>query len=542
MYQALYRKYRPLNFNEVVGQEVIVQTLKNAIITNKISHAYLFTGPRGTGKTSLAKIFSKTVNCNNPINGVSCEKCESCNLINNKQSNDIYEIDAASNNGVDEIRNLKSKINLVPSSSKYKIYIIDEVHMLSTGAFNALLKTLEEPPAHVIFILATTEPQKLPSTILSRCQRYDFKRISNNMIVERLKFICDQEKIEITDDALNEIARISDGGMRDSISILDQTISYKGTAIESSDIHMVNGTLTQNDLTNFMKEIFSGNTENILNMIDQYNNDGKNIIKLTDEIIYYLRNLLIYKLAPNYLHDDTYRNVSELINVDGLYDFIESMNNLKNNMKYSTNIKTSFEIEILRYLATKNSKNISQEIKIDEKKLVKEESKKAEVSAQVPEKVFADGKLVNLRIENTLARFNKKNLLDLRKKKDEIKYYLVDPDNGKYAALLMDGEMKAASDEYVIYVYTSSEDVELFNTHFPEIEKIFTLAMKKAYKLVAVTDEQWEKIKDEFNNKRKKYTYVNEENTPKTGEISISSNTKNVDLFDDIVEYTEEEL
>ena len=227
MYQALYRKYRPKTFDDVVGQDVIVKTLKNSIKNDMVSHAYLFCGPRGTGKTSIAKIFAKILNCTNLKDLEPCNECVSCIQVNTNQNIDIIEIDAASNNGVDEIREIRNKITLVPANSKYKIYIIDEVHMLSGAAFNALLKTLEEPPSHVIFIFATTEPQKIPTTILSRCQRFDYKKISDSKIVERLKFIAKSEKINISDEALFEIARLSDGGMRDSISLLDQALAYK---------------------------------------------------------------------------------------------------------------------------------------------------------------------------------------------------------------------------------------------------------------------------------------------------------------------------
>ena len=248
MYQTLYRKYRPSNFNEVIGQDIIIKTIKNEIKNNKLSHAYIFSGPRGTGKTSTAKIIAKTINCENPIDLMPCNKCVNCTLINNKQSIDIIEIDAASNNGVDEIRELRNNVNLVPSSGKYKIYIIDEVHMLSIGAFNALLKTLEEPPSHVIFILATTEIHKIPNTILSRCQKFDFNKISVNKIKERLEYIIKEEKINIEEEAIIEIARLADGGMRDALSILDQVISYSDDKITVSSIHEINGTIPQYEL------------------------------------------------------------------------------------------------------------------------------------------------------------------------------------------------------------------------------------------------------------------------------------------------------
>ena len=267
MYQALYRKYRPVDFDSVIGQNSIVSTLKNSIIYNKVNHAYLFFGPRGTGKTTLSKIFARSINCLNPVDGCSCGKCDNCLHSYEKECIDIIELDAASNNGVDEVREIINNVSLVPTYLNYKVYIIDEVHMLSTGAFNALLKTLEEPPEHVVFILATTDPQKVPETIISRCQCFSFKRISNDLIIDYLKDISQKEKIKIEDDVLEQIAIASNGGMRDSLVLLDQLSSFTDKKIDMSIYTDLNGTITYQDIDNFINDILVGNINSIINNI-----------------------------------------------------------------------------------------------------------------------------------------------------------------------------------------------------------------------------------------------------------------------------------
>ena len=305
MYQALYRKYRPTTFDDVVGQDVVVKTLINAIKNNKLSHAYIFSGPRGTGKTSIAKILAKAINCEDE-NSIICDKCVSCTQINNKQSTDIIEIDAASNNGIDEIREIRNKVGLVPTTGKYKVYIIDEVHMLTTGAFNALLKTLEEPPSHAIFILATTEFHKIPATIVSRCQKFEFKKIENKKMFDRVKKITIEEGIKIDDKCIKEIVRLSDGGLRDCISLLDQVNAYTNGNIDYNSICDVNGIIGYQTLINFLIAVFNKDLKYILHNINLFDDNGKNFVKITEELLSHLRNILLISVNQELVDDKEY--------------------------------------------------------------------------------------------------------------------------------------------------------------------------------------------------------------------------------------------
>ena len=298
-YRALYRVFRPQTFSEVRGQDHISTTLKNAIVTERLAHAYLFCGPRGTGKTSSAKILAKAVNCLDLRNGEPCNQCASCKAINEENFLDVLEIDAASNRGIDEIRDLREKVRFAPSQGKRKVYIIDEVHMLTNEAFNALLKTLEEPPAHVLFILATTEPQKIPLTILSRCQRFDFRKINTAEISAHLADIVQEEGVSISDDALNAIARKAAGGMRDAISVLDQCIAFAGERIELHHVEMVLGTVSEEATAALVDTVIQQNYSQLFLSLNDFIQQGKDIKQILRDCIQYCRQLLLLKVAPD---------------------------------------------------------------------------------------------------------------------------------------------------------------------------------------------------------------------------------------------------
>ena len=350
-YQALYRVWRPQTFEDLVGQDMITKTLKNALATKQTTHAYLFAGPRGTGKTSCAKLFAKALNCPNQVNGDPCNECETCKAITAGRLNDVIEIDAASNNGVEEIRDIRDKVKYAPTQADYKVYIIDEVHMLSTSAFNALLKTLEEPPANVVFILATTDPHKIPATIISRTQRFDFKRITSCAILERMEYILKQKQFEYDEKALNVIARAAEGGMRDALSILDQVLSFGDNKVTLDNALLVTGSVTRENLIKYLSQVQNHETVAGLQTIHAILDEGKDSKRLLEDLINCCRDLLLYKQAPEMLEqtgsvmiDDEFKSMAEKSNPETLYRYIDTLNEQQENMRYSMHQSVYLEV------------------------------------------------------------------------------------------------------------------------------------------------------------------------------------------------------
>lgn len=533
-YTALYRKYRPSNFANVVGQEVVVDILKNSILNNKVSHAYLFTGPRGTGKTSIAKILAHAVNCLN-FNGDICGECEVCKNLEINDS-DIIEIDAASNNGVDEIRTLRDNVKLLPSFCKYKIYIIDEVHMLSTGAFNALLKTLEEPPSHVIFILATTEPNKIPLTILSRCQRFDFNKISNEKLVSRLLYIATQEGKIVDKSILEYIAEISDGGLRDAINLLDQVISLPQESVTLEEIDRLSGRISQNTLFELLNAISTGNYVSILNISDIIYGEGKNYKDIADGMLAIVRDLSINFEVDSYFNKD-YSSKLATINIpfDKLISITSLLNELIKELKNSNDPKMLFDIYMVNICNSLSSKgnlsvkkediNNSQTVELKNKEVnnisnIKENKEKLDINKDSDEKTINEetvntsndiinGDLKSIRINNVLAEADKSILNNIVNSYDKIGDYVSNKVYNTLSILLLDGHVVVASTKYLLFAFESEEDVTLFDNNYKQIELFIKEVFEETYKVAAVTKKEWQRIKDDFiKNKKNQIPYV----------------------------------
>ena len=498
IYKALYRKYRPKNFNEVAGQKFVVQILKNSIINLKISHAYLFYGPRGTGKTSIAKIFAKSINCENNSNGISCEECDKCKAFDN-ESVDIIEIDAASNNGVDEIRELKSKVNLVPSFMKYKVYIIDEVHMLSIGAFNALLKTLEEPPEHVIFILATTELNKVPNTIVSRCQLMEFRRITDSEMYDVLSNVSKKEKIGINDEAINEIIKYSDGGLRDSLGLLDKISLYSMEDIDGDDVRLVCGNASYKDIESLLSYIEEKKIDQLVEKIDEMHFKGINLVNVANEIILSLQK----KMLTDYDSDAC----KEIL----------LLNDLVEKIKKSSNQKIVFEAGLINIINQKNSGNISREIILEENNqqnsenssLSSKKSVKKEQSVEEKKKILDFSEMKKVRINNSFVAADKEILKSMKKEWSSLNDYIFDSEYGAIVSLLVDSMPVVASEDYLVLMF-EYDSLELrANEIYLKIQEFLLNKMNKNYKVISITNDEWKNFKDEYiKNIKNDYKYV----------------------------------
>ncbi len=554
MYQALYRKYRPIVFKDVVGQKSIVKVLQNSILNQHIGHAYMFFGPRGTGKTSLAKIFARTINCQSLSGGEICQKCDSCKEMLSTNCVDIIEIDAASNNGVDEIRELKSKINLVPAQLKYKVYIIDEVHMLSIGAFNALLKTLEEPPEHIVFILATTDPQKVPETIKSRCQCFNFKRISHNDIVQKLTEICQKEKKNVDEEVLKNIAISSNGGLRDSIGMLDMLCSTYNQKITMKEYVEINDLIEDEEIQTILTEIFEAKTNDLLAHIEKINNSGKNLLSISDLILQKCRDSIV-----NY-----YRNKEKLeFSLDLLEDFAFMLNEKNYDFKRAANPKIYFEMLLLKFIndhikIEKEPKIISREIIIEQKfdKKTEQEVKTEDLNEKKERETFSEKdsydkiekdyldeyhKIMDIRVNNTLCKAEKELLNTTKEKFQLLSEYVFDQEIGYLVCELMDGTVRAVSPENIVisFEYDSMIDTNIKNIDLLQktMEKITNLDQKLAF----ITDEEWNQQRKKYIQllkTGKNYTYIDEPSLPVIPKIEKKESILNhaQKLFGDIVE------
>lgn len=527
-YQALYRVWRPQKFEDIAGQQAITKTLRNAIVQDKTSHAYLFTGPRGTGKTSAAKIFAKAINCPNVKEGEPCNDCEICQSISQGKLGDVIEIDAASNNGVEEIRDIRDKANYAPTQAEYKVYIIDEVHMLSMGAFNALLKTLEEPPANVIFILATTEPHKIPLTIISRTQRFDFRRISPQDIVSRMKYILTQKSVEFEEDALTTISKAAEGGMRDALSILDQALSFSEGKLKTEDAMRITGSITQDLLSEYIRAVYTRETEKGLNILHELIAEGKDPSRFVEDIILFSRDVLLYQTAQSDIllkmgkADDKFIQLSTEVDSILLYEVINIFNQTQQEMRLSNHAEVYLEVATVRLTQPTNPYLKKEEIKkqpeveevssaelsdlkkqlADMQRLIQnisgsEESAKAAPSKPKRSKSSLVFKVNRPSVYKVLEKATKNDLAQLKDVWPDLMNVL----EASQKAIMNTSTPVAASPQglvvtfdYDILCERATNDTLLLNTIGEYLEKV----IGHRAELISVPAEQWPVIRQEF--------------------------------------------
>ncbi|MED3944933.1 DNA polymerase III subunit gamma/tau [Priestia megaterium] len=524
-YQALYRVYRPQSFNDVVGQQHIIKTLQNALVQEKFSHAYLFSGPRGTGKTTAAKILAKAVNCEKAPIAEPCNECATCRGITDGSISDVIEIDAASNNGVDEIRDIRDKVKYAPSAVRYKVYIIDEVHMLSIGAFNALLKTLEEPPAHVIFILATTEPHKIPLTIISRCQRFDFKRISPEDIVYRMKEVLGSEELEVSEDALYEIAKASEGGMRDALSLLDQAISYSTEKVSLEDVLSITGAVSQSFIVKIVQAIFNKNIVEALDSVESLIKNGKDPARFVEDLIFYYRDVLLYQASEENAYllekaavNEEFKELSSKMDSAFIYKVIAELNQTQQEMKWSNHPRVLLEVALVKLAQSSTNQesalpyqDILQKMNQMEAELqqLKEKGIQLDHTAQAVQTEKKQTRQSRSQYKTPVGKVNevlknatRQNLETIKRSWAQVLDTLKQQNKASHAALLSNSEPVASSDQsfilkfkYEIHCKMASENNNNVRDNLENI--LYTLIGSKR-EMVAIPESEWDKVREEF--------------------------------------------
>ncbi|WP_010630869.1 DNA polymerase III subunit gamma/tau [Sporolactobacillus vineae] len=560
-YQALYRVYRPQTFHDLAGQQRITQTLQNALVRQQFSHAYLFTGPRGTGKTSAAKILAKAVNCEHAPVAEPCNQCSACRGITEGRIADVIEIDAASNNGVDEIREIRDKVKYAPSEVRYKVYIIDEVHMLSTGAFNALLKTLEEPPEHVVFILATTEPQKIPLTIISRCQQFDFRRIPASAIADRLKFVSDDQHLKAEDEALQLIARASEGGMRDALSVLDQTAAYGDGKVTVQDVLDVTGMVSDRLIVALTESLEARDAAAAIEKTAELLDQGKDSLRLIEQLIFYYRDLLLYQTSPDLEDilsrprtDPAFRDQAEKIPAERLYQVIHQLNDALLEMKRTSHPRIFLEMVMVKLCRNGREKRPEEGSGTDTSAL---EKRIDALERQMKERTVSEGSAATQpasgpaerrqarsagahrvpigKLRQVLDTATKDDLTELRSAWGEVMARIKEQNVAAHAWLLESHPVASSPDAFIqAFKYDFHREMVLdAKSHITDlVQSALQGIIHKDKVMYPVSEKAWEKLKSDFIQRSKAAGHPEEEEQQKDPLVEEAKKLVGPDLLD----------